>query len=57
MGNLFLAVENVSLETLSDVELALIKDFLPSSQETNLNLCKRDKLLFKPTKSRWNRAK
>jgi hypothetical protein len=49
-GNLFLVVENVSLETLSDVELVHIKDFLPSSLGTNLNLCKKDRLLFKPTK-------
>jgi len=56
-GNLFRVAENVSLEILSDVELAHIKVFQPSSLETNSNLCKKGRLLFKPTKSKSKPAK
>jgi hypothetical protein len=50
-------VENVSWETLSDVDPALIKDFQPSGPETNLNSWKKARSLFKPTKLRFSPEK
>lgn len=55
--NPFLDVENATWETLSDVDLVHTKDFLPSSQGTNLNLWIRDRSLFKQERSKSNQVK
>lgn len=55
--NLFLAVENVSLEIPSDVELVLIKDFPPLSPAINWNLWKKVKSSFKTMKLRYKVVK
>ncbi len=57
MENPSQVVENASLAILSDVDLALTRDFQPSSLEISLKWWKKDKLLSNPIKLRLNRAK